>query len=298
MRYSFIAQHRSVYSIAAMCRALQVSRSGYYAWRSRGASPRATESAELTTRIARMFVTSRRTYGSPRIHRALRQAGVRCGVNRVARLMRLSGLAATPKRRRGSAAQAQDRGPVAPNRLSRAFCARQLNEKWAADITHIWTRSGWLYLAVVLDLASRRVVGWAMERRPDASLPVKALTMALRARRPAAGLLCHSDQGSQYASRTYQEVLAAWKICGSMSRKGDCYDNAVVESFFATLKRECVQGHTYENLGVARQALFAYIEGWYNRERLHSSLGYESPVAYETKLQSAVETQANVNSTP
>lgn len=295
MRYPFIERHRSTYSIASLCRAMQVSRSGYYAWRRRSPSPRAEANAVLTTRIAHVFLTSRRTYGSPRIYAALRQAGVRCGVHRVARLMREAGLAARPRRRRAhGAAPKTSRAPVAPNRLSRAFWARHLNEKWAADITHIWTRSGWLYLAVVLDLASRRVVGWAMEQTPDAALATRALTMALRLRRPAAGLLCHSDQGSQYASKAYQTVLAQWKLRGSMSRKGDCYDNAVVESFFATLKRECVQGQTYASVNAARGALFAYIEGWYNRERLHSALGYQSPASYEANLQSVVKIRAKV----
>lgn len=294
MRYPFIEQHRSVYSIAALCRAMRVSRSGYYAWRSRKPGPRAAENAELTTRIAHIFLKSRRTYGSPRVYTALREAGVRCGVHRVARLMRQAGLAARKQRHRPSAPGKTSREPVAPNRLGRAFYARELNEKWAADITQIWTRAGWLYLAVVMDLASRRVVGWAMQRTPEASLATRALTMALRSRRPAAGLLCHSDQGSQYASGAYQALLAKWKVRGSMSRKGDCYDNAVVESFFATLKRECVQGEIYASRTIARSALFAYIEGWYNQERLHSTLGYQSPASYEEYLKSKAATETTV----
>lgn len=267
-----------------MCRVLQVSSSGYYAWRGRQPCARARANDALLVSIRALYAESRQTYGSPRLYHALRGRGIPCSQNRVARLMRLSGIEARSAKRFTTTTDARHSLPVAPNRLDRQFAPRALNQAWGADITYIWTREGWLYLAVVLDLCSRRVVGWSMHRSIERRLVVEAFEMALGRRRVAPGLLHHSDRGSQYASGEFQARLAEAGVECSMSRRGNCWDNAPVESFFSTLKRELVDHRRYRRRSEARSDIFEYIEAWYNRRRLHSSLGYRSPAEYEAQL--------------
>lgn len=282
MKYAFMAAQEGQYAVKRMCRALNVSRSGYYAWRGRPASPRAQANELLVARIREEFRASKHTYGSPRIHIALRQKGMRCGRHRVGRLMRLYGMQARPRRTRFPRTTQRDRQATpAPNLLGQQFSSPAPDRRWVSDITYIDTAEGWLYLAVVMDLYSRRVVGWAMADHTQASLVQAALEMALRRRRPAEGLLHHSDQGSQYTSRAYQQLLGAHGCQMSMSRVGNCFDNAPIESFFSTLKAECAT-QQFATKTQARTAIFEYIESWYNRQRLHSALGYKSPMEFES----------------
>jgi transposase InsO family protein len=267
-----------------MCRVLGIARSAFYAWQQRGPSARAQRDAALRPRIAAHFRRSDGTYGSPRIHQALRAERERVGRTRVARLMQELGLEARPAPRYVVTTQADARLPVAPNHLARQFAVATPNRVWAADITYCRTAEGWLYLAVVLDLCSRRVVGWAASPALDTGLVRAALDRALALRQPPRGLLHHSDRGSQYASVDYQARLAAQGITCSMSRRGDCWDNAVVESFFATVKRELVGKQRWISRASLLRALAHYLEEWYNRERQHSSLGYVSPLVYEQQL--------------
>jgi transposase InsO family protein len=266
-----------------MCRVLRVARTGYYAWRRRPPSARTCANRQLLTAIRAVHQQSRARYGSPRVTRELQTQGYRCGEARVARLMRTAGVQAKRRRRFRLTTDSRHAHPVAPNVLARQFAVATANRVWASDITYVPTREGWLYLAVVLDLASRRVIGWAMRHTLERGLTVDALRMALAQRQPGPGVLHHSDRGSQYACGAYQALLGKHGMACSMSRKGDCYDNAVVESFFATLKAELVEDAAWATRDAARTALFEYIEGWYNRERRHSSLGYRSPVQYEVE---------------
>jgi transposase InsO family protein len=269
---------------------MQVSRGGYYAWRKREPSKRQKQNETLLDQVRRFFERSKGTYGSPRILRDLREEGLCCGKHRVANLMRAAGLRAVVAPRLRLTTDSKHALPVAPNRLARDFGAPGANMKWASDITYLWTPEGWLYLAVVVDLFSRRVVGWSMQARLDRSVVVEALEAALGQRRPdpEAGLLHHSDRGSQYASGDFQARLEASGILCSMSRRGNCWDNAPVESFFGTLKQELVNRCHFATRDVARQEVFAYIEVWYNRQRRHSSLGYVSPAEFERRaLQSS-----------
>lgn len=283
MRYEFIKAHESEYRVQWMCRALEVGRSGYYAWRSRPVSMRKKASHELVEQIREAYQNSRQTYGSPRIHAALRRKGIACGRHRVAKLMRLQGMAARTRCRRFPVTTQRQAGAIpAPNLLNQDFSASEPNSKWVTDITFIDTAEGWLYLAPVLDLYSRQVVGWAMADHMQASLVESALRMALARRHPGTGFLHHSDQGSQYTSQAYQLQLLAHHCQISMSRVGNCYDNAVMESFFSTLKTECATGQ-FADRAQARREIFEYIEVWYNRQRLHSSLGYLSPMEFEQK---------------
>jgi putative transposase len=281
MKYAFMAEHKQEFSLKRMCRVLKVSRSGYYAWKDRSPSMRTKDNVSLLVEIRSAYQQSHKTYGSPRIHAYLRRKGVICGRNRVARLMRRHQIVAKRfLRRRREATSPGTLALKAPNLLDREFSAVLPNQKWVSDITYIDTSEGWLYLASILDLHSRRVVGWAMSDKMDAALVNQALQMALVNRQPSAGFLHHSDRGSQYTSEEYQQQLAALQCQVSMSRPGNCYDNAVMESFFATLKTECATSR-FTSKAEARTALFEYIEGWYNRQRLHSSLDYLSPVEYE-----------------
>jgi transposase InsO family protein len=280
MKYKFIEAHREEFAVKLMCRVLKVSRSGYYDWRKRKPSARDRANAKLLEAIRRIFKRSRKTYGSPRIHAELKAQGKTCGKNRVARLMRKHGIRARRPRRRVRTTNSKHSWPVAPNLLDRQFAAAAPNRKWVADLSYIDTDEGWLYLATVMDLFSRRIVGWAMADHMETSLVEQAMRMALIRRRPSAGLLHHSDRGSQYASKNYRALLAAWGITVSMSRTGDCYDNAVMESFFGTLKTECA-AERYATRADARTDIFEYIEVWYNRQRRHSTLGYLSPHAFE-----------------
>lgn len=283
MKYQFMADHAGEFGMARMGRVLGVGRSGYYAWRSRSTSERRQANEALVVQINETYRISRETYGSPRIHAELRRKGIRCGRNRVARLMHLHGLTARKRQKRHPVTTQREAGALpAPNLLNQDFSALAPNQKWVSDITYIDTAEGWLYLASVLDLFSRQIVGWAMADRIDAVLVKDAFQMAVLRRDPAAGLLHHSDQGRQYTSEAYQSCLADFQCQVSMSRVGNCYDNAVMESFFGTLKAECAT-HQFATRAQARTAIFEYIEAWYNRQRLHSSLDYLSPMEFERK---------------
>jgi putative transposase len=262
---------------------MEVSVSSYYAWRKRPESERKEENQQIVEKIKDIHQQSRQTYGSPRMYVELKKQNISCSENRVARLMKLHQIAAKRKRRFVVTTDSKHDLPVAENILNQDFQATKSNEKWVTDITYIWTKEGWLYLAVVLDLFSRKIVGWAMDANMERWLVINALKMALQSRHPPKGLLHHSDRGSQYASNDYQQVLNDNNICCSMSRKGNCYDNAVMESFFATLKQELVYHHLYRDRKEAKQEIFEYIQVWYNRKRSHSSLGYLSPEEFEHK---------------
>jgi len=265
------------YPVALMCRVLGVSRSGLYAWRRRGPSDREKSDVALRHEIRSIHAASRGTYGSPRVHRGLRRDGMRVGRSRVERLMRQDGLRGRLRRRFRRTTDSNHCLPVAPNRLNRQFQVEAPDRVWAGDITYIRTASGWAYLAVVLDLHSRMVVGWALADHMRTELVEKALESALGQRSPSRGMLHHSDRGSQYASASYSSMLAERGIEASMSRRGDCYDNAVVESFFGSLKQELVHHARWDDLAQARKELHDWIEVFYNRQRLHSSLGYRTP---------------------
>jgi transposase InsO family protein len=264
-----------------MCTVLGVSPSGYYAWRKRPPSAQEMANQQLLKKIEAVFEESGETYGSPRVYRKLDRQGVKCSENRIARLMRLRGLKAKQTKRYRTTTKRNKSHPVAPNVLQRDFAARRPDEKWLADITYISTWEGWLYLATILDLYSRRIVGWAMSERLTDDLTLTALRMALQRRRPGPGLVHHSDQGSQYTSRTYQALLKDYGFRPSMNSVGSWYDNAPMESFFGTLKSECVHHAIYRTRDEARADLFSYIEVFYNRRRLHSALDYFSPEEYE-----------------
>lgn len=285
MRYQFIKQYEGQFSVSALCRVMQVSKSGYYAWCKRPPSAREQANQQLTEKIQTLFLENRETYGSPRIYEELKEQHVACSQKRIARLMRLANLKAVLPKRFVVTTDSNHALPVADNLLDRQFGSETPDTKWSADISYLWTREGWLYLAVVLDLFSRRIVGWAMGTTLERSLVLSALEMAITNRHPAEGLLCHSDQGSQYASGDYQKALSEAGIVCSMSRKGNCWDNAPTESFFATLKRECVYRHRFATRSEARTTVFDYIEVWYNRKRRHSALGYLSPDAFERQYQ-------------
>jgi len=281
MKYAFMAAHEQEFTLKQMSQVLGVSRSGYYAWKQRSPSLRERANAALLTEIRMAYQKSRKTYGSPRIHAYLRRKGHFCGRNRVARLMHQHQIVARKAHRSHPlTTQARPGAKAAPNRLNREFSAVFPNQKWVSDITYIGTAEGWLYLAVIMDLYSRCIVGWAMGEQIDENLVEGAWQMALLNRQPAAGLLHHSDRGSQYTSEDYQDQLAALPCQVSMSRTGNCYDNAAMESFFATLKAECVIT-SFKNKSEACTAIFEYIEGWYNRQRLHSTLDYVSPAEFE-----------------
>ncbi len=267
-----------------MCRVLKVSPSGYYAWRGRQQSPRDRQSRKLLVAIKVLHKQSKQTYGSPRICRGLSKQGIQCSENRVARLMRVHGIRAKQAKRFKATTDSRHDLPVAENILDRQFEPEAPNQAWAADITYVWTGQGWLYLAVVMDLFSRRIVGFSMGRSLARALVIEALEMALGRRRVGQGLLHHSDRGSQYASGEFQRVLVGAGIICSMSRRGNCWDNAPVESFFSTLKCELVHHRRYRSRAEARLDIFEYIEVWYNRKRLHSSLGYRSPAEYEAQM--------------
>jgi len=267
--------------VTRLCKALNVSPSGYYAWRNRPVIAREMANRELVKRIEAVYNGSYETYGSPRVYLELKAQGVACSENRVARLMRLRGLQAKQVRRYKSTTRRNKKHPVAPNILKRDFTAARPDHKWLTDITYIPTREGWLYLAAVLDLFGRRIVGWAMSKRMTADLTAKALRMAIGQRRPGAGLIHHSDQGSQYTDGGYQTLLSDHGIQPSMNGVGTWYDNAPMESFFGTLKSEWVHHRAYYSREEAKTDLFFYIEAFYNRRRRHSSLGYLSPEAYE-----------------
>lgn len=281
MRYRFISDHAVRYPVTLLCHTLQVTRSGYYHWRRQPLSERAKEDQRLVKKIEQSYMTSKKSYGSPRIYKDLRELGETCGKHRIARLMRTNGIVAKQRRKFRTTTDSRHDLPVAGNVLDRQFKPTAPNQAWVSDITYVPTREGWLYLAVVMDLFSRRIVGWSMSTRIDQTLVLDALTDALQQRRPAPGLIHHSDRGSQYASRDYQALLARQGLIPSMSRKGNCWDNSPMESFFHTLKVECLHDYYFSTRAAARQAIFTFVETWYNRHRLHSTLGYRSPEQYE-----------------
>ena len=281
MKYTFIENHKEEFPVLRMCQVLEVSESGYYAWLKREPSERERVDKELGERIEDAYQQNRQVYGSPRIHAELKEQGVRCGKKRIARLMRERGINAKSKRRKMRTTDSRHDNPVAPNVLARNFSADAPNTKWVSDITGIETLEGWLYLAAIVDIYSRFVVGWSMGKERDEELITNAALMALARRHPGAGLLHHSDRGSQYTSAGYQALLKQHGIEISMSRKGDCYDNALMESFFGTLKEECVERQKFQTRAEARKVVFEYLEVFYNRQRKHSSLGYVSPTTYE-----------------
>ena len=290
MRYAVITRHRGEFPVRLMCRVLEVSSSGYYDALKRPPSWHALIDEILMARVRIIHEESDESYGAPRIQRELQAEGLPTSTKRVTRLMREDGLVARPRKRARVVTTDSTHGdPIAPNLLGRRFDVNGvgLNEVWVADLTHIPTREGALYLATVLDLGSRRCVGWAIEDTMEVDLPLRALRMAQEARRPAPGLIHHSDRGSQYASTEYRAELAAHGMVASMSAKGDCYDNAVAESFFSTLEFELRRKHEWQTREEARRAIVRYIEFWYNRRRRHSTLGYLSPAAYEAQLQQA-----------
>ncbi|MFT3922246.1 MAG: IS3 family transposase [Myxococcales bacterium] len=282
MRFAFIHAEKANFPVSALCRNLQVTRQGYYAFASRPPSPRADQDRALLERVGQVHAESRNAYGSPRVRKELRRRGIRVGKRRVERAMRSLGLCARPRRRFRVTTAANPRHPVEPNVLNREFRAERPNQRWVTDISYVWTDEGWCYLAVIIDLFSRTVVGWALDAMLSTQLPLAALDMALRRRRPdAAGLLHHSDRGCQYTSQEYRSELAQRGLSVSMSRKGNCWDNAVAESFFSTIKAELIHGRRWAGRLELRSAVFEYIEVFYNRRRLHSSLGYRTPAEFE-----------------
>lgn len=287
MIYEFIEKHRSSHAVEMMCRALKVTRSGYYAWRNGGSSRRAQRDAELLEKIRESHRESQGRYGSPNVHEDLRQWGYRCSRKRVARLMKEDGLRCKAVRRFRVTTDSGHALHVAPDLLQREFSVEAPGKAWVSDITYLWTRQGWLYLCIVLDLWDRKVVGWSMGESLRADLAVEALRKAVMRRRPQEGLVFHSDRGIQYCSEVFRMELSRYGMLQSMSRKGNCWDNAVAESFFGILKRELVYHETYHTRNDARLSVFQYIEGWYNRRRRHSTLGRRSPLAFELAAKAA-----------
>lgn len=287
MRYRFVKEHEKQFRVAVMCRVLRVSRSGYHASLDRPKSEREKERKRLLLLIEDVHKKSRKTYGSPRIYRQLVKDGIACSRGRVARLMRNAGIRAKQKRKFVATTDSKHDFPVAKNILDRQFDVVAPNKVWAADITYIPTEEGWLYLAGVLDLCTKTAVGWSMGSSLEKRLVIDALGMAYLRRRPSEGLLHHSDRGCQYASMEYRDLAEEYGMQMSMSRKGNCWDNAPMESFFGTLKKELVHHKKYRSREEARRDIFEYIEVFYNRQRLHSSLGYKSPAEFESEFQPA-----------
>jgi putative transposase len=300
VRFQFIEAHREEFEVQVMCNVLDVSRSGYYTWRTRPASQREMADAEYMNQIKQIYDDSHQTYGYERIWQELRDEGIPCGKHRVRRLMRQESLVVKQTKRYKRTTKANPDHQPAPNLLAGNFKAEHPDAKWCADITYIPTKEGWLYLAVILDLFSRRIVGWAMDGRMKQPLVSNALQMALRQRQPVEPLIHHSDRGSQYTSYAFQELLADNNITPSMSDRGNCYDNAPVESFFGTLKSELVNHAAYRTRQEAMTDIFFYIEGFYNRTRRHSALAFLSPANFEaaSAWQPVIETFESVSINP
>ena len=290
MKFAFIEEHERAWALADLCRVLGVSRSGFHAWRTRGLSPHQRRDEQLAVEVVAIHERSRKTYGSPRVHAELRARGMPTGRKRVARLMRTRGLVARCKRRFRRTTDSRHSQPIAPNLVARDFVTVAPNKIWVTDVTAIWTLEGWAYLAVMLDLFSRRIVSWAMSESNDTTLALTVLREAVRLRRPPHGLIHHSDRGSPYASSEYRAELARHGIVASMSRRADCWDNAVAESFFATLRAELVDHQAYASPAVAASSIGDYIDGFYNVSRRHSYLGYLNPVEHELRSHTARET--------
>lgn len=281
MRFALIDQAKATFPVHRLCRVLGVSQSGYFAWKDRPACQRQRDDMVLLAHVRSAFALSRGTYGSPRMTRELQETGLAVGRRRTARLMRDNGLKARQKRRFKRTTDSDHAWPIAPNLLEQNFAAVRADEKWGADISYVWTREGWLYLAVIIDLFARRVVGWATSDRLHRDLALAALRKALMMRRPPAGLIHHSDRGSQYCSTDYQDELKKHGILISMSGKGNCYDNAMVETFFKTIKSELVWRTVFYTRTEAEQAIAGYIDGFYNPVRRHTALDFMSPMQFE-----------------
>lgn len=284
MKYAFVAAHRPQFRIASMCRVLKVSRSGYYEWRSRAPSAHALADQALLPKIRHLHVASKEAYGAVKTWKVLNQQGVSCGKHRVARLRRDAGIEALRKRRFRITVEHRKMSAVAPDRVQRHFHADEPNRIWVGDVTFIRTRAGWLYLAMLLDLYSRKVVGWSMSDRNDEALTLAALDMAIAHREPSPGCIHHTDQGGLYRSRAYRARMEQIGMLPSMGNKGTAYDNAVAESFFSNLKNEVLHHCIFTTRADARAAIFSYIELFYNRKRIHQSLGYQSPEKFEERM--------------
>jgi transposase InsO family protein len=289
VKFAFIAAEKATWPVEVLCSVLGVSRSGFYAWVGRPPAPRTLEDAELVVGIRAAHEAGRRAYGSPRVHRVLRSQGKRVGKKRIERLMRREGIAAKPRKKFCVTTDSRHEDPIAPNLLERAFHVAEPNTAWVTDVTYVPTHEGWLYLAAILDLYARRVVGWAMSRTNDRWLALDALARATAARKPAPGIIHHSDRGSVYASKDYRDALKRMGAVASMSGKGDCWDNAVAESFFATIKGEMIDGRDFQTREEATWAIDNYIDVFYNTVRLHSTIGYVSPIAFELRSKSKRE---------
>ena len=283
MTFAFVDAGKAQWPVGVQCDVLGVSRSGYYAWKGRPEAPRAAEDAALLVEIKAAHAAGRGNYGSPRVHRELRAKGRRVGKKRVERLMRRAGIAGRKKRRFRRTTDSNHAHPIAPNVLDRNFHVDLPNAAWVTDVTYVWTHEGWLYLAAILDLFSRRVVGWAASANNDRALAMSALDRAVAERKPEPGLIHHSDRGSVYASIDYGDALASLEAVKSMSRKGNCWDNAVGESFFATIKGEMIDHEEYPTRRAAIAAIADYIDGFYNPCRRHSTIGYVSPIEFELR---------------
>lgn len=283
MKYAFIHQHREEYCVTRLCDVLAVSTSGYYDWVDRPESQRSMANQRLTQKIATIHRQHHEIYGSPKIHQELLEQGEQCSENRVARLMNKAGIQSKLARQFVITTDSKNTMQPAPDRIQRQFNAQQINQAWVSDTTFIPTREGWLFLAVVIELFSRQVIGWAMDKHNNAELVQNALTMALWRRGKVKQVIVHSDQGSTYASGSYQQLLRDHELLCSMSRKGECLDNAVAESFFGSLKNEWVNHEDYKTRAQARQSIFEYIEIFYNRQRRHASLNYMTPVEFENR---------------
>jgi putative transposase len=274
MKYEFMKEHRDRYRLHSMCKVLNVSRSGYYAWKSRRPSNRQRENAEILKNIQEIYKKRRRIYGSPRITNELNDQGVRCGKNRVARIMKENGIRAYVRRKFRGRPESRPNHPASPNLL---LTGKKSDRVWASDITYIYTREGWMYVSAIMDIRTRKIIGLSMKNRLTQELTTDALMQAVKRERPDKGLIHHSDRGKQYASYAYKEMLDQYGLQSSMSRSGNCYDNAYIESFWSTLKKELVYGEKYLTRRDARLSIFEYIEVFYNRVRKHSALGYISP---------------------
>lgn len=281
MKFQFIERHRAMFGVEKMCRAMHVSASGYYGWKRRGISKREQENQRLLWQIRLIHKKHKQRYGSPRITEELRENGYGCSENRVARLMRKNGIAAKTKRRFKVTTKSKHSLPVAENLVKGNFTAAEPNRLWASDITYVWTAEGWLYLLAILEVYSRQIVGWSMSTRLTQDLAIKALQRALWRRNPGGGCIFHSDRGSQYAGHDFRRLLNKHGFIQSMSSKGNCYDNAIMETFFHTLKTELVYFESYQKRDEARRSIFEYIEMYYNRIRRHSALQYKSPMDFE-----------------
>ncbi len=283
MRYRFIELHKKVWPVNLMCRVLLVARSGYYSWLKRPSGVRTSSNRTLDVQIRQVFAEHKQRYGAPRITDELNDRGIACSRNRVARRMKTMGLRGIQAKKFKVTTDSNHNKPVAPDLLEQDFTAVQPNQKWVSDITYVWTDEGWLYLAVVMDLYSRAIVGWAMDKRMTQQLVIDALTMALFRRRFPKGAIIHSDRGSQYCAAAYQRLIKEKGLRCSMGRRANCYDNAAMESFFHTLKVEQVHRQRYRTRAAAKTAVFEYIEVYYNRKRKHSAIGHQIPMMFEQK---------------